>query len=120
MESNPLLRWRRATRARRDRTASAAIEYAVCLGLIVTAVVAAGIFLGPPLQNAFTKSAAGLSPLAGAPSDQLIAGEGRVREAPPAAEAGSGGRDASFWLRISVVIFVPISAAWWLGRLRVS
>jgi CBS domain-containing protein/Flp pilus assembly pilin Flp len=120
MESNPLLRWRRATRARRDRTASAATEYAVCLGLIVTAVVAAGIFLGPPLQNAFSKSAAGLSPLAGAPSDRQIAGESGARQARPAAEAGPAVRDASFWLRISVVLLVPISAAWWLGRRRAA
>jgi len=107
----------RINRARR-RTASAATEYAVCLGLILATVLAAGYLLGTPLRTAFSGSAAGLGgPAAGEPSG--IAASAPSNSAQPVADAASPlRRGPILWLTLLAATAVPFVAAWWLGHRR--
>jgi CBS domain-containing protein/Flp pilus assembly pilin Flp len=105
---------------RRDRAGSAAIEYTVCLGLIVMAVVATGVLFGLPIQSTFSRSAAGLSPFSVAQTDRHVSAETSAAVLPPADEAGSGARGVAAWLLIATVILIPIAAAWWLGCHRAT
>jgi CBS domain-containing protein/Flp pilus assembly pilin Flp len=104
----------------RGCAASAAVEYAVCLGLIVGTILAAGFLLGTPLQNAFSNSAAGLQSLAGAPSSQGVESDSNGAALTPTNIAPPSGRTPGFWLPIVTVGIVPFLAALWLIRRRAS
>ena len=52
----------------RRQAANAAVEYAVCLGLVVGAVLVAGFLIGAPLQSAFSTAAAGMQSPSGGPA----------------------------------------------------
>jgi CBS domain-containing protein/Flp pilus assembly pilin Flp len=101
----------------RRQAANAAVEYAVCLGLVVGAVLVAGFLIGAPLQNAFSTAAAGMqSPNAG-PAGRI---DNHTAEAttPRSHEVAASGRTLGLWLAIILAAAVPSLAGLWLVRRR--
>jgi CBS domain-containing protein/Flp pilus assembly pilin Flp len=97
--------------------ANAAVEYAVCLGFVVGAVLVAGFLIGAPLQNAFSTAAAGRQSLSGGPAGRI---DNHTAEATTSHshEVAASGRTLGLWLAIIFAAAVPSLAVWWLVRRR--
>jgi CBS domain-containing protein/Flp pilus assembly pilin Flp len=100
----------------RGCAASAAVEYAVCLALIVGTILAAGFFIGMPLQNAFSKSAAGLQSLSVAQAGQSVDRAADNAASRPLDAGPPSGGALGFWLAIVAAGVVPLLVGLWLVR----
>jgi CBS domain-containing protein/Flp pilus assembly pilin Flp len=103
----------------RSQAANAAVEYAVCLALVVGTVLVAGFLIGGPLQTAFTTAAAHMH----SGADRSIrASGGHVAESTysrPEEQAPSS-HALNLWLAIAFAAAVPSIAALWLIRRRAA
>ncbi|HEY2839565.1 MAG TPA: CBS domain-containing protein, partial [Pirellulales bacterium] len=100
----------------REQSANAVVEYAVCLGLVVATVLAAGFFLGGSLRNAFSKAADGIQQTAAQRSGQPT--EVAQASSPAATEAHAPGVGPAVWTAIVACAVVPLLTASWISRRR--
>src|SRR5262249_44312787 len=103
----------------RCQAANAAVEYAVCLALIVGTVLVAGFLIGGPLQTAFSTAAARMQSGANGP---VIANNEHIASstsAPPEVQAASS-HALNLWLALAFAAAVPSIAALWLIRRRAA
>jgi CBS domain-containing protein len=103
----------------RCHAANAAVEYAVCLALVVGTVLVAGFLIGGPLQTAFSTAAARMQSGAdgvGHPNNDHIAGSISSRPEVQAAPSHA----LNLWLALAFAAAVPSVAALWLIRRRAA
>lgn len=102
----------------RVSTGSTAVEYAVCLGLIVGTVLAAGFFIGTPTRSAFSNPATALQSSLAAPTDGNVAGAPNEQARPDRGPVPPVRGAVEFWLSIVAVGSVAFIAAQCLARRR--
>ncbi len=101
-----------------DCTASGAVEYAICLGLILAAVMGAGYLLGTSLQGTFTTSANGLDSSLAARTARDATNTDNAQRQSSADLVQTSGRGPNIWIPVLTVIAVPLVTAAWLYRRR--
>jgi CBS domain-containing protein/Flp pilus assembly pilin Flp len=101
------------------QAANAAVEYAVCLGMVVGAVLVAGVLIGGPLQNAFSTAAAGIQSRADgvqrASGVQTADATSSLSKEEPATR-----RTLALWLTVALAAAASSFAAVWFVRRRAA